>query len=34
VLGAAAPQRDRRVARAAVRSEEGAAIWFSIEQMF
>jgi hypothetical protein len=34
VLGAAAPQRERRVARAAVRSEDGAAIRLSIEQMF
>lgn len=32
--GAAAPQRDRRVARAAFRSVEGAAMPFSIEQMF
>ena len=32
--GAAAPQRDRRVARAALRSGEGAVIADSIEQMF
>ena len=32
--GAAAPQRDRRVARAALRSGEGAVISDSIEQMF
>jgi hypothetical protein len=33
-LGAAAPQRDRRVARAAFRSVEGAVMALSIEQMF